>query len=291
MTDEHFGEAWRLERGNDGTRVLWFDRPGSSQNSLDRGTLTELGEAIKAVANDADADVLVVRSGKTKGFCAGADLKQMRSSASVVELKGFGHLGMEVFDALEALTIPTVAVIHGACLGGGLELALACRDRLAIEGGDAKLGSPEVNLSLIAGWDGAARLPRLLGLANALDLLLTGRAIDADEANRIGLVDAIVSLDRLDTEVAHLRKRQGRPESAPWPPEGWEEILGAARESVNTGPEENKRAREILLDVIETDLTRGREAGQEAAVIALATLAASPEARAAMERFFSRPGK
>ncbi len=291
MTDEHFGDAWRLERRMTGERILWLDRPGSSQNSLDRATLTELGEVITAVGNDSGATILVVRSGKPKGFCAGADLKQMRSCASIVELKGFGHLGIEVFDRLERLSVPTLAVIEGPCLGGGLELALACRDRLAIESGEARFAFPEVNLSLVPGWDGIGRLPRLIGLANALDLLVSGRMIDAEEANRLGLVDAIVVAERLDTELEHLAKRQGRPDPAPWPPEGWEEILGAVRERVNTGSEEQRRAREILLDIAETDLLRGREAGREGTVIGLSTLAMAPEAREAMDRFFNRPSK
>ena len=288
MTDELFGESWRLERQANGGRILWFDRPGSSQNSLDRSTLIELNEALAAVETDREATLLAIQSGKPKGFCAGADLKQIRTISSFVEFKGFGHLGIEVFDRLESLAVPTVAVIHGPCLGGGLELAMACRDRLAIEGGHAKLGLPEVNLGLIPGWDGIGRLPRLIGLAPALELLVTGRTIEAEEANRIGLVDAIVATDRIETELAHLAKRQGRPAPAPWPPDVWEEILGAAREPVNTGPEELRRAREILLDVVEADLTQGREAGREGAVTGLSTLAMSPEARAAMERFFNR---
>jgi 3-hydroxyacyl-CoA dehydrogenase/enoyl-CoA hydratase/3-hydroxybutyryl-CoA epimerase len=291
MTDEWFGDAWRLERRDDGRRILWFDRPGASQNSLDRGALAELLEAVKAVEIDRGATILVLRSGKAKGFCAGADLKQFVTSSSIVELNGFGHLGIEVFDRLEQLTVPTVAVIHGPCLGGGLELALACRDRLAIEGGEARFGLPEVNLSLIPGWDAIGRLPRLIGLEHALDLLVTGRMIDVEEANRIGLVDAIVAPDRVESEIEHLAKRQGRSEPAPWPPAGWDEVLGSVRERVNTGPEEHRRAREILLDVVETDLLRGRDAGREGAVIGLSTLAMSPEAREAIERFFQRPPK
>ena len=288
MTDERFGEAWRLERNDSGVRVLWFDRPGSSQNSLDRAALTTLIEAVAAVEGDENATILAIRSGKPKGFCAGADIKQMRACTSSVELRGFGHLGMEAFDRLESLSIPTVAVIHGACLGGGLELAIACRDRLTIEGGGGSLGTPEVHLGLIPGWDAVGRLPRLVGLRTALDLLLSGRAIDGEEANRIGLVDAIVGLDRLDAEIARLAERQGRPVAAPWPAADWETMLGEARDHVNAGPEPGRRAREILLDVIEADLTRGREAGREGAVVGLSVLGESPEAREAMDRFFKR---
>ncbi len=291
MTDERFGDAWRLERRDNGKRILWFDRPGSSMNSLDRGTLVTLGEAAAAVAADPDASLLAIRSGKPKGFCAGADLKQFRGSASAVEIRGLGHLGMDAFDAIESLPIPTFAIIHGACLGGGLELALACRDRIAIEGGNAVFGTPEVNLGLIPGWEGIGRLYRLIGLEHALDLLVSGRTVDVDEANRLGLIDAIFAPDRIDAELSHLAARPGRPSLPSSAPDGWEAIVGAARERVNTGPDVNKRAREILLDVVEADLMNGREAGREGAVIGLSTLAMSPEAREAIERFFGRSAK
>jgi len=291
MTDEHFGDAWRLERRDSGVRVLTLDRPGSSQNSLDRMTLIGLGEAATAVARDPSATLLAIRSSKPKGFCAGADLKAFRPGVSAVELRGLGHLGVEAFDAIAGLGIPTAAILHGPCLGGGLEMALACRARLAIAGGGATLGAPEVRLGLIPGWDGVGRLTRLLGLEPAIDLLLSGRAVEAEEANRIGLVDAIVAEGRIDAELDHLAGIRATVEPAPWPPKGWEGTLAGARETVNRGPEESKRAREILLDVVEADLTRGRDAGREAAVLGLATLAQSPEARAAIARFFDRPDR
>lgn len=289
MTDERFGDAWRLERRDDGTRLLWFDRPGSSQNSLDVGTLTSLREAVGAVDADLNATILAIRSGKARGFCAGADLKRFREGTSHADLVAFGHLGISVFDAVESLDLPTVAVIHGPCVGGGLELALACRARIAIEGGGARLGSPEVNLGLIPGWDGVGRLLRLIGLDHALDLLLSGRLIDESEADRLGLLDAIFVPDRVDVELERLTSARALPTVSTVPSLGWEEALATARERVNTGPEAHKRAREILLDVVEADLTRGRDAGRQGAVIGLSTLAMSPEAREAIGSFFSRP--
>ncbi len=291
MSDVRFGDAWRLERREQGARVLWLDRPGMAENSLDRRALVELGEAVADVAKDEDAKLLTVRSAKPKGFCVGADLHPLRKGLSSVELKGLGRIGLEAFDRLEAMAIPTVAVIHGACLGGGLELALACRDRLVVEGSGAMLGISAVKLNLVAAWGGLERLPRLVGMARALDLLVSGRAVDEAEANRIGLIDAIVAPGRLDIELAHLATRPGRIEPAPWPPEGARAEVVALRKRVRAGNDEHRRAREVMLDALEADLTRGREAARDVAVSGLASLAKTREAREAIEHFFTRPGR
>ncbi len=291
MSDERFGDAWRLERKEHGVRVLWLDRPGTAENSLDRRAIVELGEAVATVAKDEEAQLLAIRSTKPKGFCVGADLHPLRKGLSPVELKGLGRIGLETFDRLEAMAIPTVAVIHGACLGGGIELALACRDRLVVEGSAAMLGIPAVKLNLVAAWGGLERLPRLVGMTKALDLLVSGRSIDEAEANRIGLIDAIVAEPRLDIELSHLATRPGRIEPAPWPPEGARNEVIALRKRVRAGNDEHRRARETMLDAIEADLTKGREAAREVAVAGLASLARTREAREAIEHFFTRPGR
>ena len=291
MSDERFGDAWRLERKEHGVRVLGLDRPGAAENSLDRRSLVELGEAVAAVARDEEAKLLAIRSGKAKGFCVGADLHPLRAGLSAVELKGLGRIGIDAFDKLEALAIPTVAVIQGVCQGGGLELALACRDRLVIENTGAMLGIPAVKLNLVAAWGGLERLPRLVGLTRALDLLVSGRSIDDAEANRIGLIDAILAPARLEAELVHLATRPGRIEPAPWPPEGGRAEVVALRKRVRAGNDEHRRAREVMLDAIEADLTRGREAARDVAVDGLASLARTREAREAIEHFFTRPGR
>ncbi len=291
MSDVRFGDAWRLECKEHGLRILWLDRPGAAENSLDRRSLVELGEAVAAVAGDEEAKLLAIRSGKAKGFCIGADLHPLRAGISSVELKGMARIGLDAFDRLEALAIPTVAVIQGVCQGGGLELALACRDRLVIENTGAMLGIPAVKLNLVAVWGGLERLPRLVGMTRALDLLVSGRAIDDAEANRVGLIDAIVAPGRLDGELGHLASRAGRVEPAPWPPEGARAEVVALRKRVRAGHDEHRRAREVMLDAVEADLTRGREAARDVAINGLASLARTREAREAIEHFFTRPGR
>jgi 3-hydroxyacyl-CoA dehydrogenase/enoyl-CoA hydratase/3-hydroxybutyryl-CoA epimerase len=290
-TGQRFGDAWRLERREQGIRILWLDRPGAAENSLDRRSLVELGVAAEAVAKDEDARVLAIRSGKAKGFCVGADLNPLRKGLSSVELKGLARIGLEAFDRLEKLAVPTVAVINGVCQGGGLELALACRDRFVVENSGAMLGIPAVKLNLVAVWGGLERLPRLVGMTRALDLLVSGRSIDDAEANRIGLVDAIVAPARLDIELAHIATRPDRIEPAPWPPEGAREEVAALRKRVRAGNDEHRRAREVMLDAVEADLTKGRERARDITVDGLASQARTREAREAIEHFFTRPGR
>jgi enoyl-CoA hydratase/carnithine racemase len=123
---------WRWKEGPDGIRTLWFDQPGRSQNVLDDSVLDELESRLVELDNDGSARGLVIRSAKPAGFCAGADLKKVLSFHTSSEAEAFVRHGLAVFDHLSALAVPTLAVIHGACLGGGLELALACRRRNAL---------------------------------------------------------------------------------------------------------------------------------------------------------------
>ncbi len=153
------------------------------------------------------------------------------------------------------------------------------------------LGIPAVKLNLVAAWGGLERLPRLVGMTKALDLLVSGRSIDEAEANRIGLIDAIVAEPRLDIELAHLATRPGRIEPAPWPPEWGRDEVVLLRKRVRAGNDEHRRARETMLDAIEADLTKGREAARDVAVAGLASLARTREAREAIEHFFTRPGR
>ena len=127
---------------------------------------------------------------------AGADIKELYSHADEDTVVPFVALGQRVFDRIEALPIPTVAVIHGPCLGGGLEFALACRYRVACDEGRTRLGTPEVKLGLMPAWGGIQRLPERIGLEAALPMLWTARAVSARKALELGLTDAIWPRDR-----------------------------------------------------------------------------------------------
>jgi enoyl-CoA hydratase len=157
-------------------------------NALDRPTLQELCDRVDELSRDTETGVVVLTGSGEKAFVAGADIKYM-SALSVEEATAWGELGHRCTQLLETMPKPTIAAIQGFALGGGCELALACDLRYA--GSKAKVGQPEINLGIIPGWGGTQRLVRACGIGVAKDLILTGRLVDADEALRIGLVNAV----------------------------------------------------------------------------------------------------
>jgi enoyl-CoA hydratase len=159
-----------------------------AMNALDRPTLEELCDRLREVADDDATRVVILTGAGDRAFVAGADIKYM-SGLDVDGAKEWGALGHEAGRLLETMPKPTIAAINGFALGGGCELALACDIRYASS--RAKLGQPEVNLGIIPGWGGTQRLARAVGLGIAKELIFTGRVIDADEALRIGLVNAV----------------------------------------------------------------------------------------------------
>ncbi|HET7857065.1 MAG TPA: enoyl-CoA hydratase-related protein [Gaiellaceae bacterium] len=171
----------------DGIAVVTVNRP-DALNALDAPTLTELRDRLRETADDADVRVVVLTGAGDRAFVAGADIKYM-SGLGVDEASEWGMLGQEAGRLLETMPKPTIAAINGFALGGGCELALACDFRYAAQ--TAKLGQPEVNLGIIPGWGGTQRLARTVGIGFAKELVLTGRMVDADEALRIGLVNAV----------------------------------------------------------------------------------------------------
>ena len=171
----------------DAVALVTIDRP-EAMNALDVATLTELRDGLRELAGDESARAVIVTGAGEKAFVAGADIKYM-SGLDVDEAKEWGALGHEAGRLLETMPKPTIAAINGFALGGGCELALACDIRYAAT--SAKLGQPEVNLGIIPGWGGTQRLARVCGLGVAKELIFTGRIVGADEALRIGLVNAV----------------------------------------------------------------------------------------------------
>ena len=188
-------------------------------NALSFALIAELARVLDQVAQS-DARALLITGAGAKAFCAGADIKEL-TGRSLIEQKRGAEVGQATFSKLERLPMPSVAVINGYAFGGGLELALACTLRIATR--NAKMGLPEIKLGLIPGYGGTQRLPRAIGEARALDMILTGRTIDAEEAFRIGLVQRVVEGDALAQGIAYAREFAGY--SLP--------VLGLAREAVS----------------------------------------------------------
>lgn len=179
---------WRLETDAENIAWLWFDRAGTATNTFSTEVLEELGRIADHLAAMPPKG-LAILSAKENGFAAGADIDEFTTIASAEQAMAFTTLGNVVFDKIAALPFPTLAMIHGFCMGGGTELALACRHRIADDGPKTKMALPEVLIGIVPGWGGAKRMPPLIGAANALDLMLTGRGLDGRRAKKLGLVD------------------------------------------------------------------------------------------------------
>lgn len=186
----------------DGTLVLKINRP-KALNALNSSVLTELNEIINVIHNDKDVKVLII-TGEGKAFVAGADIAEMKDF-SPEEARKFSHLGMEVFRKIELLEVPVIAAINGYALGGGCELAMCCDIRIASE--KAKFGQPEVGLGITPGFAGTQRLPRIVGVPKAKELIFTGDIINAVEAEKIGLVNKVVECDKLMEEAILMAKK------------------------------------------------------------------------------------
>jgi len=188
MTGQY--ENWFLE--TDSQDILWLtlDRKDSPVNSLNESILKELDQILNALTQNSSVKAVIIRSGKKSGFIVGADISQFKSLESAEQATQLIRKGQEIFDKLEALKIPTIAMISGFCLGGGLEFALACRYRIAED--TAKLGLPEVKLGIHPGWGGTVRAPKAIGAMSAMDIILTGRNLRAKVAKKMGLIHEAV---------------------------------------------------------------------------------------------------
>jgi len=205
---------WSIEHDEHNIAWLTIDMPDTSTNTLSREVLEELDQVLATLAAEPPAG-LVVLSGKESGFIAGADINQFPQLTDKAEAIALIERGQKVFDALEQLPCPTVCWINGVALGGGLELALCCDYRLMRPSHDRTLGLPEVQLGLHPGLGGTVRTVRLLGVRNAMDLMLTGRSLSAHEGKKRGLIDGLVPADNMHNAcVAILQDRPPKRQPA-----------------------------------------------------------------------------
>jgi 3-hydroxyacyl-CoA dehydrogenase/enoyl-CoA hydratase/3-hydroxybutyryl-CoA epimerase len=210
----------RRDIGDDKICVLTFDRPDSGANIFDAVTLDELNEHLDFIENDASLRGLIIASAKKSIFIAGADLKTLLQQAQSGDMRAFIAKGQQIFSRLADLKIPAIAAIHGACAGGGYEVTLACDYRIASNDPATRIGLPETTLGLIPAWGGCTRLPRLIGIEKAADVILKGKLYSAQEALKLGLIDEIAPRDQLLDRAreklrAGKRKLEGRAPASP----------------------------------------------------------------------------
>ena len=282
---------FKLTRDDDGIAWLLFDRAGASANTLSADLIEELDAVLAALESQRPAG-LVIRSAKKSGFIAGADVNEFRGAADPRAVEtAIGH-AHAVIDRLEALKIPTVAVIHGFCLGGGLEVALACQSRIAISG--ARFGFPEVMLGLHPGLGGTARLTRLINPMQAMTLMLTGKTIDARRAKSLGLVDAVAQERHVrnavkDAVFGRLKRTRPGPLNAILNFSLLRNVLASRMraEAEKAAPRENYPAPYALIDLWE------KHGGDKAEMLAaektsFANLMVTPTAQNLIRVFFLR---
>ncbi|MEO8440452.1 MAG: 3-hydroxyacyl-CoA dehydrogenase NAD-binding domain-containing protein [Spartobacteria bacterium] len=197
MTASPTAPTIRREIGADGVCLLTFDRPDSGANIFDAATMGDLSEQLDFIEKEQGLKGVIVTSAKKSIFIAGADLQTLLRQAQTGEMRAFIAEGQRTFNRLAALKIPTVAAIHGACAGGGYEITLACDYRVASDAPATRIGLPETTLGLVPAWGGATRLPRMIGPENAGEVILKGKLYGAQEALQLGLVDEVVSQDKL----------------------------------------------------------------------------------------------
>lgn len=198
-----------------GVTTVTLDIPGRPLNVLDRDVMSELDQIVHDLENSEGVKLVVFQSGKESGFLAGADVKAIANIESAGHAMRLIEDGQMLLQRIEWLSMPTIAVIHGPCLGGGLELALACTYRVARDNSSTKIGLPEIKLGLLPGWGGTQRLPRVAGLTNALPMILTGKHLSGSEAYEIGLIDRSISPDHWEESIAMFIGEVLRGEVAP----------------------------------------------------------------------------
>ena len=289
-------KTFSLDIRKDGIGILTMDVPGESMNTLKASFADEIRTLLAEVKGNGDLIGLVIVSGKKDSFVAGADIAMLAACTSAQDAEALSRAGQDVFAEIEALGIPVIAAIHGPCLGGGLELALACHGRVVTDHGKTVLGLPEVQLGLLPGSGGTQRLPRLIGVAKALDLMLTGKQVRAKQARKLGLVDDMVPPSIL-LEAAIKLAKKGKPrhhlkrdlqgkvlETNKF---GRKVLFDQARKGVKAKTRGNYPAPERIIEVVRIGMEEGMQAGLQAEARHFGELVMTPESAALRSLFFA----
>jgi 3-hydroxyacyl-CoA dehydrogenase / enoyl-CoA hydratase / 3-hydroxybutyryl-CoA epimerase len=212
-TVQHHKVHWRCSRDADGVAWLTLDQKDADTNTLSTAVLQEFNELLQEIEDDLPK-ALVIRSAKKNGFCAGVHIGDFKDQ-DASEISAMLSQGHDMLDRLENLPVPTIAVLHGHCLGGGLELALACAMRIGVKGG-LEMGFPEIKLGLQPGLGGTARLTHLIDPTEAMTMMLTGKSVYDGQAKKRGLIDALVEERQVEGAVraavaGKLKKKSPEP--------------------------------------------------------------------------------
>ena len=289
-------KTFSLEIREDKIGVLTMDVPGETMNTLRAEFADEISDLMKEISSNSDLQGLVLISGKKDSFVAGADVTMIDACETAADAEKLSLEGHRVMGELEALNIPVVAAIHGPCLGGGLELALACHIRVCTESTKTVLGVPEVMLGLLPGSGGTQRLPRLIGVAKSLDLMLTGKQVRGKQALKMGLVDEVVP-ETVLLEVAVKLAKKGKfqrklkrdltSKLLETNKLGRNIMFDQAKKQTLSKTRGNYPAPEAILEVVKLGQEKGFEAGLKLEAKRFAELAMTSESAALRGIFFA----
>jgi 3-hydroxyacyl-CoA dehydrogenase/enoyl-CoA hydratase/3-hydroxybutyryl-CoA epimerase len=280
--------AFRLDQLDDGLATLTFDEPDKKVNVFSRSVLAELDNRIDELAKSDDIRCLVLVSGKSGNFIAGADIEEIANVSDSAEAEAGVRIGQRLFNSWSDLPFPTVAAIRGTCVGGGTELALACDYILISDRADVRIGLPEIRLGILPAWGGCSRLPKRIGLAAALDIILAGKTVRPRKAFKLGLADALIpdaAFGHNVREFAHRLLAGERPDGRAGNlkglllernPVGRKLVFDQARKQVMTRTGGLYPAPLRAIEVVKIGVDRGLEAGLDAEARAAAELAISP---------------
>lgn len=286
--------AFNLHIRLDNIAVVTIDVPGEKMNTLKASFGPEVHNIIKQVRDNTALQGLIFISGKPDNFVAGADINMIADCQTALEAQTLAHQGQQIMAEIAALPIPVIAAIHGACLGGGLELALACHSRICTDDEKTTLGLPEVQLGLLPGSGGTQRLPRLIGVSNALDMILTGKQLRPRQALKLGLVDEVVPQSILLAAAIELVAK-GRTPGRTLPvrerilagPLGRTLLFSMVSKKTEQKTHGNYPATQRIIDVIKIGLGQGSFSGYEAEAKAFGELAMTPQSAALRGLFFA----
>lgn len=278
----------------DNVAVVTIDVPDEKMNTLKAEFGGQVRAILKQIRDNKALQGVVFISAKPDNFIAGADINMIGRCQSAQQAESLARQGQQVMAEIQSLPIPVVAAIHGACLGGGLELALACHARICSDDGRTVLGLPEVQLGLLPGSGGTQRLPRLIGVSTALDMILTGKQLRARQALKAGLVDEVVPRSILLDAAAeyarkahHQHRRLSVRDRILAGPLGRRLLFSMAAKKTAQKTQGNYPATDKILQVIETGLAHGASSGYEAEARAFGELAMTPQSRALRSIFFA----
>ncbi len=304
--------AFSLEISDNGIAWVTLDVKGESQNTLRAEFAEEFESIFETIKADSSVKSMIIISAKDKCFIAGADINMLQDLKTEADILAVANTGHELFGKMEQLDMPIVAAIHGSCLGGGLELAMACSYRISTDDASSRFGLPEVQLGLLPGGGGTQRLPRLVGIASSLDLMLTGKQLIAKKAKSLGIIDEVVAKANLrkvaekmalklvgkDKRVTSELKLKIKPKmlmsvaglqtlALETTQAGRKIIFDKALEAVNRKTMGNYPSPEKIINAVQVGMNQGFEAGLKEEAKGFAELVMSPVAKQLMNIFFA----